>query len=149
MARGADRHRGRPGRNPAVEAAAPSWCYGTPGIATALHHAARATGDTDRARTAEAAFLDALEDPDQAHSLTDHTVCHGTAGVRLAARRFAERTDHATALRILAAASNLPDPGADATGQGLLEGAAGIALARCSLAAETPGTGWDALLLLV
>ncbi|MGW4812491.1 lanthionine synthetase C family protein [Kitasatospora cineracea] len=128
----------------------PSWCYGTPGIATALHHAARATGDTDRARTAEAAFLDALEDPDQAHSLIDGTVCHGTAGVRLAARRFAERTDdHATAMRILAAASNLPDPGTDATGQGLLEGTAGIALARCSLTAECPGTGWDALLLLV
>ncbi|MFC8716587.1 lanthionine synthetase C family protein [Kitasatospora sp. NPDC057198] len=127
----------------------PSWCYGTPGIATALHHAARATGDADRARTAEAAFLDALEDPDQTHSLTDGTVCHGTAGVRLAARRFAERTDHDIALRILAAASSLPDPGTDATGHGLLEGTAGIALARCSLAAEDPGTGWDALLLLV
>ncbi|ROR42959.1 lanthionine synthetase C family protein [Kitasatospora cineracea] len=127
----------------------PSWCYGTPGIATALHHAARATGDPARARTAEAAFLDALEDPDQVHSLTDETVCHGTAGVRLAARRFAERTDHTTGMRILAAASTLPTPVPAATGQGLLEGTAGISLARCSLAAETPGTGWDALLLLV
>ncbi|MFD8478798.1 lanthionine synthetase C family protein [Kitasatospora sp. NPDC059673] len=127
----------------------PSWCYGTPGIATALHHAAHAAGDTDRARTAEAAFLDALEDPNQAHSLTDDSVCHGTIGVRLAARRFAERTDHATALRILAAAGNLPNPDAEATGQGLLEGPAGIALARCSLAADSPATDWDALLLLV
>ncbi|MFE2345718.1 lanthionine synthetase C family protein [Kitasatospora cineracea] len=128
----------------------PSWCYGTPGIATALHHAARATGDPERARTAEAVFLDALEDPDQAHSLTDETICHGTAGVRLTARRFAERTDdHITAMRILAAASNLPTPVPAATGHGLLEGTAGIALARCSLAADSPGTDWDALLLLV
>ncbi|MER8187175.1 lanthionine synthetase C family protein [Kitasatospora sp. NPDC094015] len=127
----------------------PSWCYGTPGIAHAQHLAALATGDHDRARTAEHALLTCLTDPRQREQLTDNSLCHGTAGVRLLTHRFAARTtDSTTAEQLRTAADLLPVPRATPTEPGLLEGAAGIALALHALATDQPVTGWDTCLLL-
>ncbi len=128
----------------------PSWCYGAPGIAHAQHLAALATGDQYRAQLAERALLACLTDPQQPARLLDNSLCHGTAGLRLVAHRFADRTaDTAAAAQLRAAASTVPTLDIAPAEPGLLEGAAGTALALHTIAtADRPGAGWDACLLL-
>nr|BEK65716.1 hypothetical protein KPHV_29430 [Kitasatospora purpeofusca] len=127
----------------------PSWCYGTPGIAHAQHLAALATSDHHRRQLAEHALLACLTDPQQLTQLTDNTLCHGSAGTRLLAHRFAARTtDAGTAARLheaVDAIALLADLPAEA---GLLEGAAGTALALHTLTPGQPATRWDSCLLL-
>ncbi|MEV7778286.1 lanthionine synthetase C family protein [Kitasatospora sp. NPDC088351] len=128
----------------------PSWCYGTPGIAHAQHLAALATGDQHRQELAEHALLACLTDPQQLARLTDNTLCHGTAGTRLLARRLAARTaDVTTAARLRTATDAMTTFAASPTEAGLLEGAAGTALALHTLTLDQPATtGWDSCLLL-
>lgn len=59
----------------------PSWCYGTPGLARSQQLAAQATADTDRQRLAEQALISCLNDPEQLEWITDHSLCHGSAGL--------------------------------------------------------------------
>ena len=127
----------------------PSWCYGTPGIAHAQHLAALATDDELRAQLAERALLACLTDVRQRAELVDNSLCHGTAGVRLLAHRFADRTTDPTTSAHLRSASNaMPLLDAPPAEPGLLEGTAGIALALHTLATDKPATGWDTCLLL-
>ncbi|MEU6406314.1 lanthionine synthetase C family protein [Streptomyces sp. NPDC046985] len=144
----------------------PSWCYGTAGLARARQLAALATGDTDRQIGAENALAAALTEPGQLGATADNGLCHGFAGLVHIAVRAAEDAHPSTAGRLRAAIPALlaaiwpPESdlertaaafvsGAGGVGPGLLDGAAGTALAL--LAAGTavpPRTAWDACLLV-
>lgn len=129
-----DLRRGRPTQG---GPARPSWCYGTPGLARTQQLAGLATGDTARRRMAEQAMAGCLSDPRQLDRLTDHGLCHGTAGVfQTAWRGAAEATT-------IALADRLSSSGTDDTAEpdGFLRGAAGRTLALSTAAIDEPPTG--------
>ncbi|MDX3226235.1 lanthionine synthetase C family protein [Streptomyces sp. ME19-01-6] len=143
----------------------PSWCYGTAGLARAQQLAALALGDASRQIAAENALVAALTDPEQLKATTDNGLCHGFAGLAHAAARTADDAHPSTAGELRAAipallAAVIPpstDPELMATalvqneegGPGLLDGAAGIALALLAPStAAPPRSAWDACLLI-
>lgn len=147
----------RPGPGPSR----PSWCYGTAGIARAQQLAALALGNPQRQRAAENALLDAMTDPGQLAATTDVSLCHGFAGLAHITQRAA--TDALTLglngclPRLLApiidtapgtlADSLIGPPGGGDIG--LLEGAAGTAVALHSFHTGTPSaSGWDTCFLV-
>ncbi|MFI0941912.1 lanthionine synthetase C family protein [Streptomyces sp. NPDC021020] len=143
-----DLDRGVPHRH---RSARPSWCYGTTGIARAGQLAGIALHDAELQRAYEDALYRALSDPAQLANVTDAGLCHGWAGIyQTASRAAADALDERLCglLRplgnaFLAHAQHGPaDPG-------LLNGAAGTALALSTLATQQPpSTGWDACLLI-
>lgn len=149
---------GRPG---ASGPSRPSWCYGTAGIARAQQLAGLATGDTARQRMAEDALVQALSDPGQLAATVDLSLCHGFAGLlHIAGRAAADAITPELAAclpRLLGAivpetdteglvAALLRPPAGD---MGLLEGAAGVALAlHATQPATPPVSGWDSFLLI-
>ncbi|MEU9429508.1 lanthionine synthetase C family protein [Streptomyces sp. NPDC048342] len=142
----------RAGRPAQSGPARPSWCYGTPGIARAGQLAALTRNDPARQHLYEDAMSRCLTDPDQLSKITDGGLCHGWAGVYQTAFRAAhDATNPALrrALPDLAAALTRhahPGPGLD---PGLLQGAAGTALALTTAAHDAaPTSGWDACLLI-
>jgi hypothetical protein len=140
----------------------PSWCYGTAGIARAQQLAALALADTTRQHRAEQALVAALDDPAQLAATIDASLCHGYAGLTHLATLVAADAHPATtaALRqripyLLHHITRAPDDPADIaralitadrSGPGLLDGAAGTALAIRSTA-RRPCVAWDAVLL--
>ncbi|MFJ9029032.1 lanthionine synthetase C family protein [Streptomyces sp. NPDC102274] len=143
----------------------PSWCYGTAGLARAQQLAALALGDASRQIAAENVLVAALTDPEQLKATTDNGLCHGFAGLAHAAARTANDAHPSTAGELRAAipallAAVIPpgtDPEVMATaltqdeegGSGLLDGAAGIALALLAPStAAPPRSAWDACLLI-
>ncbi|MFB6904016.1 lanthionine synthetase C family protein [Streptomyces bacillaris] len=143
----------------------PSWCYGTAGLARAQQLAALALGGASRQVEAEYALVAALTDPEQLKATTDNGLCHGFAGLAHAAARTADDAHPSTAGRLRAAIPTLlaavippgTDPELMATaliqekegGPGLLDGAAGVALALLAPStAAPPRTAWDACLLI-
>ncbi|MDG9686151.1 lanthionine synthetase C family protein [Streptomyces sp. DH18] len=143
----------------------PSWCYGTAGLARAQQLAALALGDTDRQIEAENALVASLTDPDQLKATMDNGLCHGFAGLAHVAARTADDAHPSTvgqlraAIPALLAAVHPPgtDPEFTATaliqdaerGPGLLDGAAGTALALLAPStAAPPRSAWDACLLI-
>jgi len=133
-----------------VHPAAPSWCYGTPGLARAQQLAALALGDTDRQRMAERALLDCLSDPIQVDHLTDRGLCHGVGGLLRAVQRVAMDADepHLLTDHLPQLTHRFLSVGAPAEA-GFLEGAAGADLAFRDAEAGTPMGDWDACLLLL
>lgn len=134
----------------------PSWCYGTAGIARCLQLAALALGDTTRRTTAEAALVSALTDPVHRALTSDASLCHGYAGLARIAAHAAADADEPAAFQLRAL---VPDLLGHALTQsttdtpGLLEGAAGIALAILTTVTAPPDEapiphGWDAFLLI-
>jgi hypothetical protein len=130
----------------------PSWCYGTAGIARCLQLAALALDDTTLRSSAERALVSALIDPMQRALTTDASLCHGYAGLaRIAAHAATDATEPtASRLRTL-----VPELLAQAAAQptttmpGLLEGAAGIALAALGPVTGAPvAPSWDTFLLI-
>ncbi|MFI1487246.1 lanthionine synthetase C family protein [Streptomyces sp. NPDC020747] len=143
----------------------PSWCYGTVGLARAQQLAALALGDTRRQIDAENALVAALTDPEQLKAITDNGLCHGFAGLAHVAARTADDAYLSTASQVRAAipalltavhpADNDPELAVGGliqeqeSGPGLLDGAAGIALALLAPStAVPPQTAWDACLLI-
>jgi hypothetical protein len=130
----------------------PSWCYGTPGIARALHLAAIATGDPDRQHDAEHILASCLTDQNL-RLLTKPGLCHGLAGLyQTVHRAAADATTPALAQRLTAlnaalyhATSTAPAP---STEGGLLTGSTGDQLAAHTARHGTPRTGWDTCLLI-
>ncbi|BDM67516.1 hypothetical protein HEK616_10030 [Streptomyces nigrescens] len=148
---------GVPGHGPSR----PSWCYGTAGFARSQQLAALALNDPARQCVAETALLRAMTDPCQLDATVDLSLCHGFAGLahitQLVAadaitpglaeclpRLLAPITD--TAPGTLADSLIDPPGGGDI---GLLEGAAGTALALHSFHTGTPSaSGWDTCFLI-
>lgn len=144
------------------------WCYGTPGVARALHLAGTALGRADWQHTAVRALDVALE---LRHTeMTDSSLCHGWAGLLQTTWRMArEGGDASLARRVPELARHLMDtydpelpfgffyrrrisrPGMKLAPHraGFLEGAAGAALALHTYATDQePAGGWDSALLL-
>ncbi|MFI6705462.1 lanthionine synthetase C family protein [Nonomuraea sp. NPDC050478] len=128
----------------------PSWCYGVSGTARAQQLAGLALADETRQRAAEEAMLAILRNPAQLDRLLESGLCHGTAGLLHSAWRMAAdaRTVQirdelpALAARLVAQISRSePEPG-------LLDGAAGAALALHAYSTGTTASGWDTVLLL-
>ncbi|GGZ24826.1 hypothetical protein GCM10010387_17810 [Streptomyces inusitatus] len=133
----------------------PSWCYGTAGLARAQQLAALILGDAHRRIEAENALVAALTDSDQLKVITDDGLCHGFAGLAHLAARVADDAHAMTADRIRAAIPALLDkihpPGAALRSgdPGLLDGAAGVALALIAPSTTTPPrSSWDSCLLI-
>lgn len=141
-----------------------AWCYGTPGIARTLQSAARATGDGTLAATARRAMGDFVAQILEGGGMNHPALCHGWAGLlRITqlmndeAGTFDDALDE-IAVRVIDAfephlplgfAYNTLDPDHWADAPGLLDGAAGTALAL--LAYAGPGasrTGWEEVFLL-
>ncbi|CAM3581608.1 lanthionine synthetase C family protein [Stackebrandtia soli] len=140
-----------------AERPAPSWCYGTPGIATALDGAGRWRRRPDWVDTATKAVDAALRAPT---GPLDNGICHGHAGLahvlwRLDPERHADTIDAAITTIV-----DAYDPDTafgyrchGDTGPfdhpGFLEGAAGTALVLHRYATgPAPRTHWDQILLL-
>jgi hypothetical protein len=140
-----------------------AWCYGSAGVARALYLAGVATGQAgwqDQAHEAMRAVL-----ATGGGAIKDYSLCHGWAGLlQITARMAADTGDPqyaeaASAFASLVAEGYDPDqpfgypyrypPSRVVNRPGLLEGAAGIALALHGYARGRPAaTGWDAALLL-
>ncbi|MEU5529340.1 lanthionine synthetase C family protein [Micromonospora chersina] len=148
---------------PTSAAQRPSWCYGTAGLAHTQQLAALATGDPVRRIAAGDALARALTDPGQLAATTGPSLCHGYAGLAHIANRVAADAPPGIAARLDARVPDLLsmiDPTgagprrtavaliAAAPGPGLLEGAAGVALAALSCStASTPASSWDSCLI--
>ncbi len=144
-----------------------AWCYGDPGVAMALLHAARLAGDGDWRRAARRVALSAASRPEADSGIQDAGLCHGSAGLGHLFARFHQATGEARAARAARFwyrhALDMRRPGEGVGGylayggpagekpawreaRGLLEGAAGIALAL--LAAVSPvEPAWDRVLM--
>ncbi|NDU73748.1 Lanthionine biosynthesis cyclase LanC [Actinomadura sp. DSM 109109] len=139
---------GRPRPGPAR----PSWCYGVAGSARAQQLAALAIGDTGRQRLAEEALLHAMTVQAPLAATTDLSLCHGFAGlahiVQLAAADAITPGLRECLPRLLAPIETTAPNTLMAGSAGLLEGAAGVALAL--LAQVNGGTlsGWDSCFLI-
>ncbi|GAA2731482.1 lanthionine synthetase C family protein [Actinocorallia aurantiaca] len=126
----------------------PSWCYGAIGIARALQLAAEATGQESNRKTAETALAANLADR-HLDRLDTPGLCHGLAGVYQTAYRAARDARHPSiAERLPALAARLaalPEGGSD----GMLTGAAGIALVTETARHNAPPVSdWDRCLLI-
>lgn len=143
----------------------PSWCYGAAGVARVQQLAALALGDTGRQLLAENALIGALTDPAHLAATTDISLCHGYAGLAHVASRAADDALPSTTGQLRALLPALLDavhpPGGDPArtatallespehGPGLLDGAAGVALAVLGPSTTTPPrTAWDTCLLI-
>ncbi|MEU9965419.1 lanthionine synthetase C family protein [Streptomyces malaysiensis] len=148
--------------DPGIGPSRPSWCYGAAGIARAQQLAALALGDTARQHMAEDTLLRAVTDPGQLDQTTDASLCHGFAGLvhltQLAAADainpgLAQALPHLLQRLVPAGPQVLADsllaPPQGAAAIGLLEGAAGIAMALHSTQEGTSAaTVWNACLLI-
>ena len=131
-------------------------------MARALWLAGRATGDGELRDLALAAVRAAIARPAQARGITSPTLCHGAAGLLQIVHRFAEdtglpdlvRARDALLAELVAAYEpeailgyrNVEPSGARVDQPGMLEGAAGVALAL--LCAAGASCAWDRALLL-
>lgn len=125
---------------------APSWCYGTPGIARAQQLAAIVTGDTTRKQAAEKALVECLADSARFDALTGSGLCHGPAGTLQVVRRVADdandpRSFHPQLTELTNRLHRAPEP----RQPGLLEGQPGVRLVLDHPPAPHRA-GWDACL---
>ncbi|MDH6111434.1 hypothetical protein P3T36_004588 [Kitasatospora sp. MAP12-15] len=142
-------HRPDPDRLSAIPGRRDAWCYGTPGVAAALHHAGRTLGDPSLTHHARRALdLLAQRAPDS-WDTDGPGLCHGTAGVLQAATRTGcvELAAQAAVRTITLHHQSAEAP----QGLGFLTGRAGTALAladhhHSSEISQLPT--WDGLLLL-
>ncbi|PIM66209.1 lanthionine synthetase [Streptomyces sp. JV178] len=131
--------------------AAPSWCYGTPGLARAQQLAALALNDPDRKRMAERALLYCLADPTQLDQLTSRGLCHGLGGLLRVLQRVTQDADEPRAfvyhLPQLSERFLTTEPPVET---GFLNGSVGATLAFQNIQeGALPTSDWDACLLLI
>ncbi len=137
-----------------------AWCYGDPGVALALLLAGRDTGEPAWTQAGTDLAVQAAQRPLDQTGVTDAGLCHGTAGLGHLFNRIYQLTEEHKLAKAAVfwmeqtiarcaehTAGTRPDEPGDPpwTGAGLLEGAAGIALAL--LAASRPvEPAWDQFL---
>ncbi|MBB5937228.1 lanthionine synthetase LanC family protein [Streptomyces zagrosensis] len=121
-----------------------AWCYGVPGITTALATAHQALAKPELHQTAHAAMRALAERPAIHWDTEGSALCHGTAGVLQCARRLP-----CPAVTDRAAPTTVDAPPRRRT-PGFLTGRTGTALALADLAGilPAPPDAWDSLLLL-
>ncbi len=144
-----------------------AWCYGDPGVAMALLLAARLAGEGDWERAARRVALDAATRPEAESGIVDAGLCHGSAGLGHLFNRCHQITGEAPlaeaarswfrrALEMRRSGVGVggylaysSPPGGDPEWlevRGLLEGAAGIALALLA-AVSAVEPAWDRVLM--
>jgi hypothetical protein len=138
-----------------------AWCYGSPGIASALLLAGRALARDDYRTLSIAAMQAVLAKPATDREIPSPTFCHGTAGLLQIVLRFAHEepalAGAATELceqligsyderRPLGYAS-IESEGCAVDDPGLLDGAAGVALVLLAASTDVE-PAWDGLFLL-
>jgi hypothetical protein len=141
-----------------------AWCYGDPGVAAALLLAARDAGEPAWAAAATGLAVRAAARPPGQTGVVDAGLCHGSAGLahlfnRMyqmtaepaladAARFWVERTLELCSAMAPGRGVTLTEAARPAwKGPGLLEGAAGVALAM-EAAGTTVEPVWDQMLLV-
>lgn len=140
-----------------------AWCYGAPGVAASLWLAGCALGDNEWRRLAVTAIAAVCRRPARDRGLSGPGLCHGSAGLLLILGRFATATGKPALGREAGAllTSLLSDfdagsllgyrevetTGATVDNPGLLDGAAGVALALLSVA-EEQSSDWTRLFLI-
>ncbi|MDI3388693.1 lanthionine synthetase C family protein [Streptomyces sp. B-S-A8] len=130
-----------------------AWCYGTPGVAAALHRAGQTLDRADWRSAAVEGLRAALRRDESKWAIEGATVCHGFAGLLRIVSRIAEAADDAELrggcarltdkvlqcadeqapfgfrhLMRFPAAARSPVPHRAVDTAGMLEGAAGVAL---------------------
>lgn len=143
-----------------------AWCYGTPGVARALHLAGQALGEPAWTALAVEAMTTCLTSRPQQLLVSDSALCHGWSGLLQIASRMAQETGNdqlrrqCDQLRQRILDMRSPDAAfiyeyrsphyrVAADRAGLLEGAAGIALALLTTAVERePEAVWDSALMI-
>jgi len=136
-------------------AARSAWCYGDPGVALALLLAGRDAAEPTWTKAGTELGVQAARRPLDQTGVTDAGLCHGTAGLGHVFNRMFQLTGEGELARaavfwmeqtIARCAEHAAEPGRRPwIGPGLLEGAAGIALAL--LAASRPvEPAWDQFL---
>ncbi|TWF78954.1 lanthionine synthetase-like protein [Pseudonocardia hierapolitana] len=160
------------GDEPVVpDAVKAAWCYGTAGVARALHLAGIALGDRMLCATAVQALRGAALRPWSEADLVGPTICHGAAGLLQVVLRVSERDPDPVLLNAAGLLAQRVLYDLDRTAPfgfrhahrtragrvvgvdepGLLQGAAGVALVLATFA-HHPGTVgpdvWDAPLML-
>ncbi|HEY1322612.1 MAG TPA: lanthionine synthetase C family protein [Streptosporangiaceae bacterium] len=129
-----------------------AWCHGDPGLAIALLLAARDVAEPAWAAVATGLAVRAAVRPPYQSGVADAGLCHGSAGL---AHLF-NRLHQMTAEPVLADAARFwiertlelcGTAGPAYSGTGLLEGAAGVALAM-EAASTTAEPVWDQMLLV-
>jgi lantibiotic modifying enzyme len=139
-------------------AAHTAWCYGDPGVASALLAAARALGNQEMETTAVDTALAAARRMPETVKAIDTGFCHGSAGLLHMFNRFYQNTGHAVFIK---ASYRWLDATLDAVGQvdgaiplkfswaremiplrGILRGEAGTALALLA-ASSAKAPEWD------
>ena len=124
-----------------------AWCYGDPGAAVALLLAARDVGEPAWEAVATALAMGAANRPPDQSGVVDAGLCHGSAGLAHLFNRMYQMTSEpvlADAARFWVERT-LEEPACK--GPGLLEGAAGVALAL-EAASTTAEPVWDQILLV-
>jgi hypothetical protein len=146
-----------------------AWCYGDPGVAVALLHAAAARNCEDWRALVDRAVDLMLARAHDASGVTGASLCHGSAGLAHLCGRLRAATGreelgdmgahwiaHTLALRSPdgeLGGFSVWDPGdpneagGDVQGPGFLAGIAGVALALAGACAEAP-PDWDRCLLM-
>ncbi|WP_103528756.1 lanthionine synthetase LanC family protein [Streptomyces sp. SM12] len=130
-----------PGAAGGVPGRRTAWCYGEPGIASALTHAGRALNDRASLNMANAALNNLAADPTR-WDAEGTGLCHGTAGLLQVGVRCSPD--------LAQTAVKTPGPQADAA-PGFLNGTTGTALAvadHVGLLSHPPLAAWDSILLL-
>ncbi|GAA4489040.1 hypothetical protein GCM10023191_019210 [Actinoallomurus oryzae] len=122
-----------------------SWCYGVPGIARALWLAGRALNEPGYQSVAREAMTALLDHPEAWGIGASPDLCHGLGGLLLVTGAFAADDERfGTAVgdlldRVLGAFDPDLPLGFATGGEGLLTGAAGVALALLTVTGDAPG----------
>jgi lantibiotic biosynthesis protein len=163
----ATRASGPPQQGDEVSLSRPSWCYGEPGVATALWLAGSALEAEGPCRTAvaslEGVFRRPFADPRNPYQLCSPTLCHGVGGLLAISLRFAALSgSEVIGAQIPGLVGNILDacdpdlplgvqdqevPGNFVDDPGFLTGAAGVALVLLAASTSTPPS-WDRTLLI-
>jgi len=128
-----------------------AWCYGDPGVAAALLLAARDAGEPSWAAAATALAVRAANRPPDQTGVLDAGLCHGSAGLAHLFNRMYQITAEpalgdAARFWVERTLETCGTPSAW-NGPGLLEGAAGVALAMEAVS-TTAEPAWDQMLLV-
>ncbi|MGA5821584.1 lanthionine synthetase C family protein [Kitasatospora sp. NPDC094028] len=135
------------GRLAAAAGRRDAWCYGTPGIAAALHHAGRALNEPTVLTLARQALDTLARRPPTTWDTSGPGLCHGSAGVLQVATRLGNLPLAAAAAGHTIASARQSRPAI-----GFLAGRTGTALALATHHHPLDATRqvhWDGLLLLV
>jgi hypothetical protein len=136
-----------------------AWCYGSPGISSALTAASQALNDPRPGQVADTAITALAARPADSWDTEGLALCHGTAGILQSATSHQNTAAADLAASTVTAAVNPRHTFAiqntrnqiASDDPGLLTGAAGIALALADhggIPAPATPTRWDAALLL-